>query len=200
MSALREAEARAIFAGRGALREGHFLLSSGLHSPIYLQCQAVLAWPEDAARVIGALARRFADAGVTAVLGPALGGIVPAYEAARALGARALFVEREDGEFRLRRGQTLDARDRVLVLENVVTTGGSVREALAPIRKAGATLVGIAALVDRSESGNPFPETRFERLIRIEAPAWEAAHCPLCAEGRPLESPGSRHLEARPTA
>jgi orotate phosphoribosyltransferase len=188
-----ELEAREIFTRRGALREGHFLLSSGLHSPVYLQCQAVLAFPDDAARVLGALARRFAADGVTAVLGPALGAIVPAYEAARALGARALFAEREEKAFRLRRGQALEAADRVLMIENVVTTGGSVREALEPVTQAGATLVGIGALVDRAE-GEPFPGVRFERLLRVRAPSYEAASCPLCREGHPLESPGSRHL------
>lgn len=191
---LGDPEAREIFARRGALREGHFLLSSGLHSPVYLQCQAVLAFPDDAGRAVGALARRFRADGVTAVLGPAVGGIVPAYEAARALGARALFAEREEGRFRLRRGQALDARDRVLMLENVVTTGGSVREALAPVDEAGASLVGIAALVDRS-AGEPFPGRRFERLLQVKAASHEAASCPLCRAGEPLESPGSRHLQ-----
>jgi orotate phosphoribosyltransferase len=192
---LGEAEARAIFVRRGALREGHFLLSSGLHSNAYVQCQAVLAWPEDAAALLGELARRFAADRPTAVLGPAVGGIVPAYEAARALpGARALFAEREAGAFRLRRGQALGPLDRVLVVENVVTTGGSVREVLEPVREAGATLVGIAALVDRS-GGDPFPGTRFERLIRVDAAAFEPAACPLCKDRVPLESPGSRHLK-----
>jgi orotate phosphoribosyltransferase len=190
-----EDEARAIFLRRGALREGHFLLSSGLHSPVYLQCQAVLAWPADAERLAAALVAPFRTAGITAAVGPAVGGIVPAYEAARQLGVRALFVEREGGTFRLRRGQALEPSDRVLAVENVVTTGGSLREAFEPIRAAGATIAGVAALVDRSAAGSElFPGIRFVRLLRVDAPAWPASECPLCRDGVPIEAPGSRHL------
>jgi orotate phosphoribosyltransferase len=191
-----EAVARDGFVGRGAIREGHFKLSSGMHSPVYVQCQTVLAYPDEAERICRALAERFLGLKVAAVVGPATGGIVIAHEVARTLGARSLFAERDAGKFDLRRGQALEAGERVLLVENVVTTGGSVNEVVDLVRAKGGVPVGVATLVNRLASGhNPFGSLRFEWLVRADAPAFAPAECPLCAEGRPLESPGSRHLK-----
>jgi orotate phosphoribosyltransferase len=188
--------AREALLGRGAIREGHFKLSSGLHSPVYVQCQAVLAFPADAERLCRTLAERFRDLRPAAVCGPATGAIVMAHEAARALGVRSLFAERDGGKFDLRRGQSVEPGERVLLVENVVTTGGSVNEVVALLREKGAVPVGVAALVDRLPAGErPFGDLRFEALVRADVPALDPAACPLCARGLPLESPGSRHLK-----
>src|SRR5262249_15220670 len=152
-----------------------FKLSSGLHSPVYIQCQSVLAFPAEAETLCRALAARFRDARPTAVLGPATGAIVMAHEVARALGARSLFAEREAGRFDLRRGQALEPGERVLLVENVVTTGGSVAEVIALARALGAEPVGVAALVSRlGRDAAPFGPLRFEWLVRAEVPAFEA--------------------------
>jgi orotate phosphoribosyltransferase len=200
-----DAGARESFLGRGAIREGHFKLSSGLHSPFYVQCQAVLAFPADAERLCRLLAARFAGERIAAVVGPAIGAIVLAHETARALGCRSLFAERagqeasgtpgaSSGKFDLRRGQSLEAGERVLLVENVVTTGGSVAETIELVRARGGEPVGVAALVSRLPQGaRPFGDLRFEALCRADVPAFEAASCPLCARGLALESPGSRH-------
>ena len=180
------------FRQAGALLEGHFLLSSGLHSPKYLQCALVLQDPARAERLCGRLARAFADDRAEVVMGPALGGIVVAYELARALGAQALFAEREEGRMRLRRGFRLERGRRVLLAEDVVTTGGSLREVLALAREAGAEVVGVAALVDRTsgrESGFGVPLTA---LVKLDVPTHRPEECPLCRQGVPLVKPGSR--------
>jgi orotate phosphoribosyltransferase len=194
-----DAEVKDLLTKRGALREGHFRLSSGLHSGTFLQTQAVLQYPEDASRLGAALAARVSDLKPTAVLGPALGAIILAHEVARALGARSLFAERgATGAFELRRGQGLLASDRVVVVENVVTTGGSVREVLKLLEEVEVPAQAVVAVVDRSEDGNPLPEVRFERAVRVEAPAFPPDDCPWCRQGLPLEAPGSRHISRGP--
>ena len=139
-----------LFRRSGALLEGHFRLSSGLHSSGYLQCALVLQHPADAEALGRALAERTRDLGATVVLSPALGGVVIGQEVGRALGVRAIFAERQDGALMLRRGFTLADTDRVLVIEDVVTTGGSTRETMQVARAAGAQVVGAAAIVNRS--------------------------------------------------
>jgi len=190
--------ARAPFERRGAIREGHFKLSSGLHSSHYVQCQAVMAWPADAEALCGMLARRFADAHgkPSAVIGPAVGAIVVAHEVARALGVRSLFAERDGGKFDLRRGQEVEPGERVLFVENVITTGGSVSEVIDMLRAKGAVPAGVATLVNRLPEavGNPFGALPYTWLVRGDVPAYEPAACPLCASGVPLVSPGSRHI------
>ena len=181
-----------VFRRSGALLEGHFRLSSGLHSPGYMQSALVLQHPRDAAALGEALAPSLGGLGATAVLSPALGGIVIGHEVARALGVRALFAERQDGRLTLRRGFTLGPDDRVVVVEDVVTTGGSTRETIEVARAAGATVVAAAAIVDRrgeaADLGVPF-----HALLRVSLPTYDPAVCPLCAQGVSVVKPGSRN-------
>ncbi|MEK6303942.1 MAG: orotate phosphoribosyltransferase [Acidobacteriota bacterium] len=181
----------AIFQETGALLEGHFQLTSGLHSPRYLQCALVLQHPLRAEWIGMAISSRFGDERVSAVVAPAIGGIIVAYETARALGTRALFSEREAGVMTFRRGFRLDPGERVLVVEDVVTTGGSTRETIDAVRSAGGLVVGAASVVDRS-GGAVDLGVRREALLTLEVPAYEPAECPLCKQGTPAIKPGSR--------
>lgn len=175
----------------GALLEGHFRLTSGLHSPGYLQCALVLQYPREAERCGSLLADRVRDIGVEAVLSPALGGIVIGHEVGRALGVRAIFAERQDGTLMLRRGFTLSPGTKVLVVEDVVTTGGSTRETIEVARAAGAIVVGAAAIIDRS-GGNQGLDVPFHALATVSLPTYQPDACPLCAAGSPAVKPGSR--------
>jgi len=179
----------------GALLEGHFRLTSGLHSSGYLQCALVLQHPQHAESLGRAIADRTRDLGPTLVLSPALGGVVIGQEVGRALGVRAIFAERQDGALTLRRGFVIGDSDRVLVVEDVLTTGGSTRETMQVARAAGGQVVGAASIVDRggpagaraSELGVPFVS-----LFNIDLPTYEPDKCPLCAQGLPVVKPGSR--------
>jgi orotate phosphoribosyltransferase len=186
-----------VFREAGALLEGHFLLSSGLHSPQYLQCALVLQDPARAERLCSRLARAFADGRVETVVGPAMGGILVAYELARALGATAIFAEREKGRMRLRRGFRIQPGQRVLLAEDVVTTGGSLREVLALVREAGAEVVGVAALVDRTSGRDPGFGMPLTALVQLDVPTHVPEECPLCREGVPVVKPGSRTAAGR---
>ena len=179
------------FRRRGALLEGHFRLTSGLHSPGYLQSALVLQHPEEAEACGAAIAERVRGQRPQAVLSPALGGIVIGQEVARALGVRALFAERQDGKLLLRRGFTLQSGERVLVVEDVVTTGGSTRETIDVARAVGAHVTGAAAIIDRSE-GRQNLDVPFAALATIALPTYEPESCPLCAQGTPAVKPGSR--------
>jgi len=185
-----------LFRRSGALLDGHFRLSSGLHSPGYLQCALVLQHPADAEALGRAIAERARTLGATVVLSPALGGIVIGQEVGRGLGVRAIFAERLDGALTLRRGFTLAATDRVLVVEDVLTTGGSTRETMAVARSAGAQVVGAAAMINR-RSGQPVDlGVPFTALLDIALPAYEPNACPLCAQGVAVVKPGSRPVVA----
>jgi len=175
----------------GALLEGHFRLTSGLHSPGYLQCALVLQHPREAERCGALLAERVRGLGPQAVLSPALGGIVIGHEVARALGVRAIFAERHEGKLTLRRGFTIAPGERVLVVEDVVTTGGSTRETIEVARAAGAAVLGAAAIIDRS-GGNQGLDVPFEALATVSLPTYAPESCPLCASGIPVVKPGSR--------
>jgi orotate phosphoribosyltransferase len=175
----------------GALLDGHFRLSSGLHSPGYLQCALVLQYPEEAERCGALLAERVRGLGAEAVLSPALGGIVIGQEVARALGVRAIFAERQDGKLMLRRGFTLSPGEKVVVVEDVVTTGGSTRETIDVARASGAIVIAAAAIIDRS-GGNPALDVPFHALATIPLPTYQPESCPLCAAGSPAIKPGSR--------
>jgi orotate phosphoribosyltransferase len=175
----------------GALLEGHFRLTSGLHSPGYLQCALVLQHPAEAEACGIAIADRVRSLGADAVLSPALGGIVIGQEVGRALGVRAIFAERQDGKLTLRRGFSLEPGEKVLVVEDVVTTGGSTQETIDVARAAGATVVGAAAIIDRS-GGKQRIDVPFHALADVALPTYEAEACPLCAEGTPVVKPGSR--------
>lgn len=180
-----------LFRRVGALLEGHFRLTSGLHSPGYLQCALVLQHPREAEACGAGIADRVRGLAPTVVLSPALGGIVIGHEAARALGVRAVFAERQDGTLTLRRGFSLDATDRVLVVEDVVTTGGSTRETIEVARAAGARVVAAAAIIDRS-GGSQNLDVPFHALATVSLPTYQPESCPLCARGEPVVKPGSR--------
>ncbi|HHV57130.1 MAG TPA: orotate phosphoribosyltransferase [Firmicutes bacterium] len=180
----------------GAYLSGHFHLSSGRHSDTYLEKFAVLQHPEHTAALLTELAARVRGLKPDVVVGPATGGIILAYELGRQLGTRALFTERENGVMKLRRGFTLEPGEKVLVVEDIVTTGGSVREVLSALEKAQAHVVGIACLVDRSGGRVDFGFPLFP-LLTLDIPSWEPAACPLCAQGVPIEEPGSRYLKKR---
>jgi orotate phosphoribosyltransferase len=175
----------------GALLEGHFRLTSGLHSPGYLQCALVLQYPRDAEACGAAIADRTRGLNVEAVLSPALGGIVIGQEVARALGVRAIFAERQDGTLTLRRGFSLDPGERVLVVEDVVTTGGSTRETIQVARAAGAHVVGAASIIDRS-GGQQALDVPYHALATVSLPTYQPESCPMCAAGQPVVKPGSR--------
>ena len=185
-----------VFQQTGALLEGHFLLTSGLHSPRYLQCALVLQYPEHAEWIGRALASRFSGEGISAVVAPAIGGIIVAHETARALGVRALFTEREAGAMILRRGFQINPGERVLVVEDVVTTGGSTRETIEAVTRAGATVVGAGSVVDRS-GGSVDIGVRRVALLTLDVPTYAPVPCPLCAQGTPAIKPGSRNLKGR---
>ena len=180
-----------VFRRSGALLEGHFRLTSGLHSPGYLQCALVLQHPQEAESLGRAIAERTRQLGPTVVLSPALGGVVIGHEVGRALGVRAIFAERQDGSLMLRRGFTIGQADRVLVVEDVLTTGGSTRETMGVARAAGGHVVGAAALVDRSGASVRL-EVPFAALLDVALPTYEADACPLCAQGLAVTKPGSR--------
>src|SRR5213596_2669856 len=184
-----------LFRRSGALLDGHFRLTSGLHSTGYLQCALVLQHPPHAEALGRAIADKTRDLRPTVVLSPALGGLVIGHEVGRALGVRAIFAERQDGALTLRRGFTLSERDRVLVIEDVLTTGGSTRETMQVARAAGAQVIGAAAIVDRSAGAIRF-DVPFHALLDIDLPTYEPEQCPLCAQGLPVVKPGSRPVMA----
>lgn len=180
-----------LYEATGALLRGHFRLTSGLHSDIYLQSALVLQYPQHAATLGDALATPFCGDGVQTVLAPAIGGILVAHEVARALGARALFTEREEGVMRLRRGFTLTGGERCLVVEDVMTTGGSIREVVTCVESLGGVVVGVGSLIDRSGGGAHFPVKR-ATLATVKATTWKSEECPLCKAGSQAIKPGSR--------
>jgi orotate phosphoribosyltransferase len=180
-----------LFRRSGALLEGHFRLSSGLHGAAYLQCALVLQHPGDAEALGRAMADLVRPLRPTVVLSPALGGVVIGQEVGRALGVRAIFAERQEGALTLRRGFTLGGSDRVLVVEDVLTTGGSTRETMQVAAAAGAEVVGVASIVDRSGGSVRF-DRPFQTLLPLTLPAYQPDACPLCAKGAPIVKPGSR--------
>jgi len=188
---MTQTETLALYEKTGALLRGHFLLTSGLHSDTYLQSALVLQHPEHAAALGAALALPFAGDAVQVVIAPAIGGILVAHEVARALGARALFTEREAGAMRLRRGFGIARGERCLVVEDVVTTGGSTREVMQVVTEAGGGVVGVASLIDRSGGHAEFPVKR-TALATLTVPTFGPGECPLCQTGSAPVKPGSR--------
>jgi orotate phosphoribosyltransferase len=176
---------------RDVLKQGHFLLSSGRHSRQYMQCAQLLQHPEEAEEAGKALAALFQGEAVDVVVGPALGGVIIAHETARALGVRCIFAERKEGEMTIRRGFSVQPGERVVIIEDVVTTGGSVNEVVRLVKEAGATLVGVGSIVDRSGGGNPF-DVPFRSLLELKIESYAPKECPLCKEGIPAVKPGSR--------
>ena len=187
-----------LFRESGALLEGHFRLSSGLHSNGYLQSALVLQHPKHAETLGKALAAMVAPHAPTAVLSPALGGIVVGHEVARALGVRAVFAERQEGKLSLRRGFTLGPDDRLAVIEDVVTTGGSTVETIDVAREHGATVVAAGSIIDRSGGWTGWRDPSgsatvpYHALVTLSLPTWQEGECPLCKQGIPAVKPGSR--------
>lgn len=182
-----------IFARTGVLLEGHFRLTSGLHAAKYLQCAQLLQYPHEAGPLCEQLASYFKDAGTTVVAGPATGGIILAYEVAKALGVKNIFGERENGVMTFRRGFKVEPTDKVLVLEDVVTTGGSVKELIACVKEAGAEVVGVASLVNRSGGRVDFG-VPFKSLVNLDITTYQPEDCPMCKEGSVAYKPGSRQV------
>ena len=196
-------ETLAMFRSSEALLDGHFQLTSGLHSPQYFQCAKVLQYPLYAEALCREIANRFASENIDVVVAPALGGIVVAQEVGRQLAlnpaagkVRTIFSERKEGAMQLRRGFATAKRERVLVCEDVVTTGGSVAEVLRLVRKAGGSVVGVACIVDRSGGSVQFENMKGNQfsVLQIEAITYPPEKCPLCKQGISIEKPGSRSL------
>jgi orotate phosphoribosyltransferase len=179
---------------QGALLEGHFLLSSGLHSPSYFQCARLLQRPEIASRLGEALGSQIPAGSVDLAIAPALGGILVAHEVARALGVRALFAERDPAtnKLTLRRGFSIAPEERALVLEDVVTTGGSLRETMEVVLSHQGRVTATGALVDRSKDHLADLGLPFHSLVRLEFPTYDPSSCPLCRSGTQAVKPGSR--------
>ena len=193
---MSEEEILAEFRAADALLEGHFILSSGLHSSRYLQCARVLADPMRAARLASALAAsmpRDVRGKIEVVVSPAMGGIIAGHEMGRALGVEAIFVERPTGTFELRRGFRLKPRQKVLLMEDVVTTGLSSREAIRTVEEAGGEVIAAAAIVDRS-NGKADLGVPFYPLVRITVPTYPADALPPELAALPAEKPGSRKV------
>jgi len=180
-----------LFSRYDAYLEGHFLLTSGLHSPHYFQCARVLQYPGPAEKLGAALAARLGVAGrATTVLSPAMGGLIIGHELGRALGCRAIFAERQDGAMRLRRFNIAPG-EKVVAVEDVVTTGGSLEETVKLALEAGAEVIARCCLVDRSDRNSP-PVPGLVSLVKVDVVNYNPADCPLCKEGKPLVKPGSR--------
>lgn len=184
-----------IFTDTQAFLKGHFELSSGLHSDAYCQCALVLQYPEHAEKLARQLADAVKDKGITCVVGPALGGVTLAYEVARQLGVKGIFAERKEGVMQLRRGFSLQDDDVVLVVEDVITTGGSVKEVIALLEADNKRIAAVGSIIDRSggtaEFGYPFYS-----LLSLPLRAYQPAECPMCAEGIPVVKPGSKKKSA----
>jgi orotate phosphoribosyltransferase len=179
------------FRKTGALLEGHFQLSSGLHSTVYLQCALVLQFPERAEEFGRAIAERFEGQGIQLVASPAIGGIVIGHEVARALGARFVWTERDAGQMTLRRGFTVAPGEKTLVVEDVITTGGSTRETIEALKRAGAEVIAAASIIDRS-AGSAAVGVPLAALASLKVLAVEPAVCDACKLGEPVVKPGSR--------
>jgi orotate phosphoribosyltransferase len=179
------------FRTTGALLEGHFQLSSGLHSTVYLQCALVLQFPEKAEAFGKAIAERFVGERIQLVASPAIGGIVIGHEVARALGARFVWTEREAGQMTLRRGFTVSPGEKTLVVEDVITTGGSTRDTIEALKRAGADIVAAASIIDRS-AGSADVGVPLTALASLKVLSVEAAVCDACKLGEALVKPGSR--------
>ncbi|MCL2574974.1 MAG: orotate phosphoribosyltransferase [Defluviitaleaceae bacterium] len=179
----------------GALLEGHFILTSGRHASRYMQCAKILQYPNFTQEIVGHLKHGFAGDDVDMVIAPAVGGIVLGYELARQMGVQSLFTERENGVMKLRRGFEIPVGAKVLVAEDVVTTGGSVREVIEVAKAAGAVIVGVALLVDRSGGTIDFGVKKVA-AYRTAIPSYESDDCPLCKDGAmPAIKPGSRFIK-----
>ena len=186
---MTEEEVKDLLVKTNAIMNGHFLLTSGLHSPHYVEKFNVLQHPKYTQQLCEAMAEKFKDANIETVVGPMTGGILLAHEVGKALGTRAIFTERENGKMTLRRGFQIPAGTRVLVVEDIVTTGGSVKEVMEVVKEHGGELVGVGLLVDRSGGKVDFG-VRTEALLHLNVETFDPATCPLCAKGVPFTKRG----------
>ena len=179
------------FRDTNALLEGHFILSSGLHSPLYLQCALALQYPQDAAKFGRAIAGHFLEANIETIASPAIGGLVVGYAVAAALNVRFIWTEREAGVMTLRRGFSVRENERILVVEDVITTGGSTRECIGALESSGAKVTHAASIIDRSAGAAEVGVPRIA-LASLEVASYKPEDCPLCRQGIEAVKPGSR--------
>ena len=187
-------EVKELFIKTGAIMEGHFLLTSGLHSPLYVEKFQVLQHPKYTEQLCIALAEKFLEDNIEVVVGPITGGILLAHEVGKRLGTRAIFTERENGKMTLRRGFVIKPGERVLIVEDIVTTGGSIKEVLDVVVEQGGIPVGIGMLVDRSGGKASFGEVTYKALLNLDVTTYDPSNCPLCKENIPMTKRGSRKL------
>ena len=187
---MTQEEVRALLVQTGAIMDGHFLLTSGLHSPHYVEKFNVLQHPEYTAQLCAAMAEKFKDANIETVVGPVTGGILLAHETGKSLGTRAIFTERMDGKMTFRRGFSLREGERVLIVEDIVTTGGSIKEVIDVVKAAGAVPVAVSMLVDRSGGKANFGDVPSTALLTMEVETYTPESCPLCAKGIPMTKRG----------
>ncbi len=179
------------FRQTNALLEGHFILSSGLHSPKYLQCALALQYPFDAAKFGRAIAENFVNEEIVTVASPAIGGLVIGYAVAQALNVRFIWTERQNGEMTVRRGFSVKKDEKILVVEDVITTGGSTRECISALELHGAKVTNAASIIDRSNGAADVGVPRIS-LVSLDVPSYKTEDCPMCAEGIEAVKPGSR--------
>lgn len=192
---MSEKDVLKIFQQEKAYLTGHFLLSSGLHSPNYMQCALVFQKPWVAEKLCRELAKKLKGHKIDAVIGPALGGMIVSYEMGRALKVRSLFAERVDGSFTIRRGFSIKKNERLLVVEDVITTGKSIYEVIDLVEHMGAKVEAVASIVDRSAGAAVFAQD-FYSLIKMQIRSYRPEECPICRERKiPLIKPGSRELK-----
>ena len=187
---MTQEEVRALLVKTGAIMDGHFLLTSGLHSPHYVEKFNVLQHPAYTAQLCAAMAEKFKDAQIETVVGPVTGGILLAHETGKSLGTRAIFTERVDGKMTFRRGFSLHKGERVLIVEDIVTTGGSIKEVIEVVKAAGAVPVAVSMLVDRSGGKADFGDVPSAALLTMDVETYAPESCPLCAKGIPMTKRG----------
>ncbi|NTU58563.1 MAG: orotate phosphoribosyltransferase [Chlorobiaceae bacterium] len=188
---MTNSETLAMFKSSGALLDGHFRLTSGRHSNSYFQCAKVLQHPAYLTAICGEIAGHFRGCGITTVISPAIGGIVVGTEVGRQIGVKTIFAERKDGVMTIRRGFEIDPSEKVLVVEDVITTGGSVAEVIELVKATGATVAGVASVVDRSNGKVRLADRQYS-LLTMEVVSHTPEECPLCREEVPIYAPGSR--------
>ena len=188
---MTEQEVREILVKTNAIMDGHFLLTSGLHSPHYVEKFNVLQHPKYTEQLCQAMAEKFKDAKIETVVGPVTGGIILAHETGKALGTRAIFTERVDGKMTFRRGFSLHEGERVLIVEDIVTTGGSIKEVIDVVREHGGIPVAVSMLVDRSGGKADFGDVPATALLKMNVETYKPEDCPLCKKGIPMTKRGS---------
>lgn len=183
-----------IFKEKEVMLEGHFLLTSGRHSDKYMQCAKLFQYADVSEKICRQLAEQFQDKQIDLVVGPAIGGIIMSYEMSRQLGVKNIFAERENGKMTFRRGFVVEPGTKVLVVEDVVTTGGSVKEVISLLKESGAEVVGVGSVVDRSNGKVDFG-VDYKAVLSMEVISYEPEECPLCKKGIPAVKPGSRGMK-----